>query len=43
MTQSIECPVCDETKEVEVGTYALEKGIREQCFALYAHYEKVEI
>lgn len=31
----IECSVCDEFKDVEVGTWALDRGVCEQCYALY--------
>lgn len=34
-TAEIECSACDEIKSVEVGTWALGKGVCEQCYALY--------
>lgn len=34
-TVEIECRVCGEIKDVEVGTWALDKGVCEQCYALY--------
>lgn len=34
-TVEIECRVCGEINAVEVGTWALGKGVCEQCYALY--------
>jgi NMD protein affecting ribosome stability and mRNA decay len=31
----IECSECGEEKQVEKGTWALEKGMCEQCYCIY--------